>query len=450
MTKEYEPASVPLAKQAGEVRDRWSWTEPSVWTSRMLTALEQGVKGGVWFSLIDKVVSRSNLEAAARKVIENSGAAGIDHVSVKQFQRRLPEELDALERSLREGTYRPQAIKRVYIPKPGSNEKRPLGIPTVRDRVVQTALRNVIEPIYEQTFAERSYGFRPGRGCKDALRRVAKLLGEGYRWIVDADLKSYFDTIPHETLMDRVRDHVADGRVLELIDQFLRQSVLEELKEWTPEKGTPQGAVMSPLLANLYLNPLDHLMAEAGHEIVRYADDFVVLCRTKEEAEQALARIRTWTDSAGLILHPVKTELLELTADRGFDFLGYHFRLSRKHPGKIHRWPKKKSLKKIRDTFRTHTRRTSGESLSTIIARLNSGLRGWFEYYKHSTILSDLRALDSWVRMRLRSILRKRRKRKGRAQVTDNERWPNAYFAEQGLFSLLTAHAKTVRQSSTR
>jgi RNA-directed DNA polymerase len=416
----------------------------------MLTALEEGVKGGVWFSLIDKVASKRNLEAAGAKVIANRGGAGVDRVSVKQFQRRLTEEVDKLHHSLKAGTYQPQAIRRVYIPKPGSSEKRPLGIPTVRDRVVQAALRNVLEPIFEQIFAEHSYGFRPQRGCKDALRRVAKLLAEGHTWAVDADLKSYFDTIPHERLMQRVREQVADSRVLRLIESFLCQAVLEELREWRPNEGTPQGAVVSPLLANIFLNPLDHAMAQAGFEIIRYADDFVVLCRTEEEAKRALALIQEWTQREGLQLHPMKTKIVGIDARNGIDFLGYHFRQSRRKPNKINRWPGAKSLKRVRESLRPHTRRTNGDSLSYIATKINPILRGWFEYYKHSTTRSDLRALDGWVRQRLRSILRKRRKRKGRGRGADHQRWPNAYFAALGVFSLIAAHAQAVSQSSRR
>jgi RNA-directed DNA polymerase len=416
----------------------------------MLTALEEGVKGGVWFSLIDKVASKRNLEAAAAKVIANRGGAGVDRVTVKRFQQRIAEEVDKLHTSLKAGTYQPQAIQRVYIPKSGSSEKRPLGIPTVRDRVVQTALRNVLEPIFEQTFAERSYGFRPRRGCKDALRRVTKLLAEGYTWVLDADLKSYFDTISHEKLMQRVREHVADSRVLKLIESFLHQAVLEELREWRPEAGTPQGAVVSPLLANIFLNPMDHLVVQAGFEIVRYADDFVVLCRTQAEAQRALVLIQEWTERAELQLHPSKTKIVGLDARNGFDFLGYHFRRSRRKPSKINRWPRKKSLKCVRESLRPPTKRANGNSLSYIITKVNPILRGWFEYYKHSTISSDLRAMDGWVRQRLRSILRKRRKRKGRSRGTDHQRWPNTYFAALGLFSLCAAYAQAVCQSSWR
>lgn len=447
MTKEDPPATVQNAKQAGDVRSRWEWAEPSVWSDRMLIALEEGVKGGVWFSLIDKVASKRNLAAAAHRVIANKGGAGVDHVNVRQFKKASEREVETLHRALKGGEYRPQAIRRVYIPKPGSAEKRPLGIPTVRDRTVQTALRNVLEPIFENTFAEHSYGFRPGRGCKDALRRVAELLKAGYTWVVDADLKGYFDTISHEGLMALVRERVTDGRALELLESFLRQPIFEDLKEWAPSEGTPQGAVISPLLSNIFLNPLDHLMSQAGFEMVRYADDFVVLCRTQADAERALETIQEWTNGVGLTLHPVKTKIVGLDADHGFDFLGYHFRRSRRFPQRINRWPREKSLNGIRERLRLRTRCAHGDSLDAIIATINPILRGWLAYYQHSTIPSVFEHLDSWVRQRLRSILRKRRKRHGYARGLDHNRWPNAFFSKHGLLSLAVARAQAIQSS---
>jgi len=431
VTDSDSPAAVPRATQAGEVRVRWTWTEPSVWTDRMLTALEQGVKGGVWFSLIDKVYADRTLQAAWRHVKANDGAAGVDHVTVAMYERDLDRNLAHLARQLRAGTYRPQAIRRTWIDKPGSREQRPLGIPTVRDRVVQTALRMVLEPIFERHFAAQSYGFRPLRGCKDALRRVDTLLTAGYTWVVDADLRRYFDTIPHARLMQQVRDHVADRRVLALLDAFLTQHVLDGLSTWTPEEGTPQGAVISPLLANIYLNPLDHHLAAAGVEMVRYADDFVILCRSEADAQRALTLVATWTQAAGLTLHPDKTRIVEATQGGGFDFLGYHFAQGQ-------HWPRAKSVKKLKDAVRAQTRRINGQSLVVLIADVNRTLRGWFAYFQHSP-RHWFRALDSWLRMRLRSILRRRQHRRGRGHGRDHQRWPNAFFAAHGLFDLTTA-----------
>jgi len=409
----------------------------------MLTALEEGVKGGKWFSLMDKVDALANLRAAFEEVKANGGAAGVDHQTVEMFERHLEQNLEKLSQSLKDGSYRPQAVRRVWIPKLGSAEKRPLGIPTVRDRVVQAALRHVLEPIFERDFAEQSYGFRPNRGCKDALRRVDHLLTAGYTWVVDADLKGYFDTIPHDQLLERVREKVSDGRVIELLEAYLTQKVMETAKSWTPEAGTPQGAVISPLLSNLYLNPLDQGMAQQGSEMVRYADDFVMLCRSPAEAEAVLEQVRQWAEQAGLRLHPVKTRIVDATQRGGFDFLGYHFERGMK-------WPREKSLRKFKDTMRAKTRRTQGHSLKEIIADVNRTLRGWFEYFKHSH-RSTFRPLDAWVRMRLRSILRQRRGQPGRERRSDHHRWPKAFFTKQGFNPLgnLYAWECYLRQSRT-
>jgi RNA-directed DNA polymerase len=405
----------------------------------MLATLDKGVTGGKWYSLIDKLYPETTLRAAFKAVAANRGAAGVDHVSIEHYAETLDANLTRLSEALRTGTYRPQAIRRHYIPKPGSQEKRPLGIPTIQDRVVQTALRMVLEPIFERDFAAQSYGFRPQLGCKDALRRVDELLKAGYAHVVDADLKSYFDTIPKDRLLALVAGKVADRRVLALVQSFLEQSVLEDAREWVPEQGTPQGAVISPLLSNIYLDPLDHLMAEKGYEMVRYADDFVVLCRTPEDAAAALTVVRDWTASAGLTLHPVKTRLVNARTT-GFDFLGYRFEAGQK-------WPREKSLAKLKDTVRAKTKRTIGRSLAMVIDSLNPTLRGWFEYFKHSR-QRTFGTLDGWIRRRLRSLLRKQQKLGGIAKVrgADQTRWPNAFFADHGLFSLQKAHA-AVRQS---
>jgi RNA-directed DNA polymerase len=399
------------------------------------------VIGGKWHSLIDQVYALPNLRRAFERVKANEGAAGVDHVTVEEFERHLEANLEKLAQALAEGSYRPQAVRRHWITKLGSKERRPLGIPTVRDRVVQTALRAVLEPIFERDFAGQSYGCRPKRGCKDALRRVDTLLKQGYTWVVDADLKSYLDTIPRAELIARMQAKVSDGRMLKLLEAFLTQGVLEEMNLGTPEAGTPQGAVISPLLSNIYLDALDHEMAGKGIEMVRYADDFVVLCGTEGEAQQALAEVQQGTAQAGLTLHPEKTRIVDATQPGGFDFLGYHFEQGCK-------WPRRKSERKLRDTIRAKTRRRSGQSLPTTIVDLNRTLKGWFGYFKHSHKFT-FATLDGWVRMRLRSILRYRRGGQGRGRGADHQRWPNAYFAELGLFSLVTAHA-AAGQSSRR
>lgn len=438
--KDNTPASVPLAQQAGEIPPAWRWVEPSVWTVRMLTTLEHGVEGGKWFRLFDKVFSERNLLASLQQVASKRGAAGVDHVSADQFVRGLPESLREVSDQLKRGMYKPQSIRRVHIPKPGTTETRPLGIPTVRDRMVQGAVVNVVEPIFERDFAEHSYGFRPGRGCKDALRRVDQLLKAGYVHVVDADLKGYFDSIPHDRLITRLKEKITDGSVLSLIESFLKAQVMDGLEGWTPTAGAPQGAVLSPLLSNVYLDPLDHLMVREGFEMVRYADDFVILCRTPEEASRALELVRGWVAENGLELHPTKTKVVDARTV-GFDFLGYHFR-GAKH------WPRDKSVQRLKDTIRAKTKRTNGHSMPVIIADLNRPLRGWFAYFQHSPPWVFPR-LDGWIRGRLRSILRRRSGRRGRGRGSDHQRWPNAFFAELGLFNLGTAHT-LARQSSLR
>ena len=399
----------------------------------MLATLEQSsVRGGKWHSLMDKVYKPDNLYSAHREVAWNKGAPGVDNITIEDFTAGLIRNVTKLEQQLRDGTYTPQSIKRVHIPKPGTNETRPLGIPTVRDRVVQNALRHVLEPILERQFAEHSYGFRPNRGCKDALRRVDRLLKEGYKYTVDVDLKSYFDTIPHDRLVKELRKYVADNSVIALVEKFLQAEVLDGLEHWTPTAGAPQGAIISPLLSNLYLNELDHLMAGAGYEMTRYADDFVIQCRAAEEAAAALEMVRAWTTERGLTLHPTKTKIVHVD-EEGFEFLGYRFIKHR-------RFPRQKSLAKFRETIRSKTKRTNGHSLQAIIANVNRTLRGWYEYFKHSW-RTTFPGLDGWIRMRLRSILRKRAGRRGRGHGLDNHRYRNAWFAEQGLFSLTMTHA---------
>lgn len=442
MTYDKKPATVSEeTKQAGEAcSDRWSWVERTVWTERMLEALEKGVKGGVWFSLIDKVYRRTTLEAAWKRVRRAGGAPGSDRQSLGQFESRLDANLTKLQEELQMGTYRPRPIRRTYIDKPGSKEKRPLGIPTVRDRVVQTALKMVLEPIFEQEFMPTSFGFRPGKGCKDALRRVVDLMRTGHKWAVDADLESYFETIPHERLMWKIRRRVADSRVLALIEGFLRQQILEDLKYWTPEKGTPQGAVISPLLSNIYLHEVDKLVKAAGYEMVRYADDFVILCVSHQESMEALRYVDQLAAERGLTLNSDKTSVVGTHEDgQGFDFLGYHFENGI-------RWPCKKSLTKFKDTIRSKTRRSNGRSMAAIIKEVNKTSIGWFGYFKHSHWKS-FKPLDGWIRRRLRSILRGYNKEKGISRGKDNIRWPNKYFRDLGYFSLYDAHRALLQSS---
>ncbi len=420
------------AKQDADTRSGLPRVEASIWTERMVSALVNGVEGGKWYSLMDKVYAPKTLALAWAKVQSNKGAAGVDGQSVERFAASADRYLAELSQDLRDGSYRPQAVKRVDIPK-GRGQTRPLGIPIVKDRIVQTAVKLVIEPIFEMKFLATSYGFRPGRGCKDALREVDRLLKAGYTYVVDADLKGYFDSIPHERLMERVETVISDGRLLELLRSWLEQDILRGTERWTPTGGTPQGAVISPLLANLYLHPLDERMMARGYRMVRYADDFVILCESQAEAEAALTEVRQWVDANELQLHPDKTHVGDSRqAGQGFDFLGYRFEAGK-------RWVRKKSLMRIKDGIRAKTKRTRGESLSRVIADLNPMLRGWYGYFKHAHP-SVFRKLDGFLRRRLRALLRKQEKRPGRGRcLADHQRWTNAFFAEVGLFALYPA-----------
>lgn len=413
---------------------QWAWVEASIWSERMLAALGNGVQGGKWFSLIDKVYRATTLQAAWRRVKANRGAAGVDRQSVAAFECHAERYLAELGRELEQGRYQAQPVRRVEIPK-GPHQTRPLGIPVVKDRIVQTAVKMVIEPIFEATFMGSSYGLRPQRSAHDALREVDRLLRSGYTQVVDADLQSYFDTIDHERLRERLRDKISDGRLLALIDSWLGQEIVCELRRWTPTGGTPQGAVLSPLLANCYLHPLDVRLAACGWHMVRYADDFVVLCASAAQAQAALAEIRGWVEANGLQLHPDKTHVGDCReAGQGFDFLGYRFEAGQRRV-------RKKSMQKLRERIREATRRTRGESLTKVIANLNPVLRGWFNYFKqaHRYTFANV---DGFVRRRLRSLLRKQRKQPGHGHTpADHQRWPNVFFAEHGLFTLQAAHA---------
>src|SRR6266481_1786784 len=289
------------------------------------------------------------------------------------------------------------------------------------------------------TFGE-ALGKIRGSPMAQGAKKVDELLKSGKHWVLDADLKSYFDTIPHERLMERVGEKVSDGKVLSLIGGMLQAGVMDGVKGWqATTQGSPQGAVISPLLSNIYLNGLDWVMARNGFEMVRYADDFVVLCADQQEAQKALEQIRHWVEENGLKLHPTKTRLVDASQRGGFDFLGYHFERGKK-------WPRKKSLDKLKDAIRSKTRRSNGRSMKAIRSDVNLTLKGWFEYFKHGAPHVQ-ESIDGYVRGRLRSILRRQTKRKGRARGLDQHRWPNTYFSAVGLFSLRQAYAAACRSS---
>ena len=437
---EGRPSGEPPADRQGE---------HGIWTPRMLECLRQGgPKGGRWFSLIDKVWDERTLLAAWARVQANDGAPGMDGVDCERFSQRLEVAIPRLSADLRAGTYRPQPVRRTWIPKPGSPEPRPLGIPTVRDRVVQAALKLVIEPIFEAEFHPRSHGFRPGRKAHDALTAVEGHLKAGLTQVVDADLKGYFDSIPHERLLEAVSRKIADSRILGLIRQMLKAGIMEGSTLSEPDEGTPQGGVISPLLANIYLNDLDHLMAQHDVVMERYADDFVICCTTPEDATRALALVQDWTAQAGLTLHPTKTRIVDLEqSGEWLDFLGYRFQRHHRKDGtrRILRLIRPKSMDRIKDRIRDLTPRKMAHGLPVTITQLNQTLRGWSGYFR-GAILNIHQTLDGFIRRRLRSQLCKANRMSCWGNGIAHQRWPNAFFGTLGLFSLEDAHRAHVQR----
>ena len=403
--------------------------EAKVRSPRMLVALVNGVKGGRWFTLIEKVCRLETLETAWKAVKRNNGAAGVDKLSVKKFESNAEKYLEEICEELRTGRYVPMPVRRVEIPK-GKGQTRPLGIPVVKDRIVQKAVQLVIEPIFENEFLDMSYGFRPGRSAIEALKRVEANLKEGYVHVVDADIKGYFDNIPHDKLIERVKERIADGRVIGLLDSWLNQDIMTEAEKWKPTVGTPQGAVISPLLANIYLHPLDKLMTANGFRMVRYADDFVIMCKEAHKAEEALEMVKRWVEENGLTLHPDKIHIGDCMAEgEGFEFLGYRFEAGKKNI-------RKKSLLKLRDRLRGLTKRNCQYSLPVILSSVNRVLSGWYNYFKY-IVASSFKQIDGFVRRRLRAMLLRRNKRKGFGKSKAiHMRWPNAFFAKEGYIAL--------------
>jgi len=382
-------------------------------------------KRRVLHSVIDKVFNWNNLTIASRKVVRNKGSAGVDRMNVKQWQAKEEQHLQGLRWRLMKGTYLSKPALRCYIPKPGSTKQRPLGIPAVADRVCQQAVQNVLAPVFEQYFHEGSHGFRPGRSTHTVAKRVETLHKQGYSYAVDLDIKGFFDHVDHEILMKLVRRVVKDRRVLGLIRGWLKAGVMEEGNFRYTTSGTPQGGVISPLLSNIYLTPLDHALADAGYQFVRYADDVVILCRSEEEAERALHHARTVLGRLKLELNEEKTSTR--TFKEGFDFLGFRFTNRGRHIAG-------KSLKALYGKVREITKRQQADRpVITVIADLKPLLRGWGNYHKEGRNVGMFTHLDKWVRKRLRSYIYKRwRTFRGKDVNKPNRE----EFERMGLFSL--------------
>lgn len=360
-----------------------------------------------WYSLMDKVWSYSNLEQAFRDVKKNRGSHGVDNVTIKEYENDLEHNLRVLQESLRDKTFRAKPVRRVYIPK-ADGTKRPLGIPTVGDRVLQAAVKRQLEPIFEQKFLSCSYGFRPGRSAHMAIEQIRKDLMDGYTFVIDADIKTYFDAIPHQKLIELIREEMVDGSVLALIVQFLKSGILEDGIVYESYSGSPQGGVISPLLANIYLHPLDELMVSRGHRITRYADDFVICCKSRKGAERVLETVKKLLErELGLLVHPSKTKIVDNMIEP-FTFLGYTFR-----KGYFHK-PSDKAIQKFKGKIKDITKKNLTINMEEFIKyRVNPVIRGWGRYYGIGFSMKLFQNLDAWIRRRLRMIqLRTWRKRK--------------------------------------
>lgn len=373
-----------------------------------------------YHSLRDKVFNPKNLHSSFKHVKRNKGKAGLDRVSIKQFEADLDTNIMNIHKELKTTTYKPSPALRVYIPK-DRHDKRPLGILTVRDRVIQQAFRQIIEPIFEKDFSDNSFGFRPERSCHDAIKRAEHYKHEGYCYVLDADIKAFYNSIPHKLIMNRLREKIADGWVLTSIENMLKAGVMEDGVMHRTSEGTPQGGVISPLLANLVGDIIDKELEKAGYKFVRYADDFIVMTKTREQLPAALSFVKEVVEERlGLKLSEDKTELTNFK--RGFRFLGYDF--TGKYKG-----ISSKSMDKLKDNIRNITKRTQGVNLKSVIDRLNPVIRGHVNYFRLGDVQTVYSKLDCWLRMRLRCFKFHRKWR------TDNKRFPIHRFRKMGLLS---------------
>jgi RNA-directed DNA polymerase len=394
-------------------------------------------------SLIDKVYKRKNLEMAWENVEANRGSGGVDGQSLEAFGQRLGSELNRLQTELKEEAYQPQPVRQVQIPKAGKpGEFRMLGIPTIYDRVCQQALLNRLEPIFEPVLDDANFGYRRGRSTKDALRKVWKEIESGREWIVDADLKDFFGSVDHEKLLTLVARRVADSRVLRLIKAMLKAGSYGQGRLFPSERGTPQGGVVSPLLSNILLTPFDREMRRRGYQLTRYADDWVITCKSVAEARAAVAAALRILKQLGVVLHPQKTRIVHV--QHGFEFLGYKIKRgkalrlpqskirSQVSAGALYAYPREKSICRFKDEVRQRTQRRVPLRTSELIAELNPVLRGWGEYYKRAHVRKLFHQLDGWIRRRIWSHRFKRWRNGGWRQL------PNAkLYGGYGLVNLV-------------
>lgn len=383
-----------------------------------LRAGETTAKKRKWYSLADKIWAYPNLEQAFYDVKKNRGAHGVDNVTIKDYEADLEHNLRMLQKSLRNKTYRAKPVRRVYISK-ADGSQRPLGIPTVVDRIVQAAVKRILEPIFEQKFLPCSFGFRPERSAHMAIENIRQDLLDGYTFVIDADIKTYFDTIPHEKLIELIREEMVDGTVLALVRQFLKSGVLENGIVSESKSGSPQGGVISPLLANIYLHPLDEVMTQRNHRITRYADDFVICCKSRKGAERVLKSVKKILEGdLGLTVHPTKTRIVDNLTEP-FTFLGYTFK-----DGYFH-VPSDNAVKKFKVKIKEVTKKNQTVNMEEFIKRrLNPIIRGWGRYFGTGFCKGLFDDLDAWIRRRLRAIqLRSWRKIKKLHKELRRKKW---------------------------
>jgi len=430
-------SEMALLATGGDVRD----LQRKLWASAKRSPERR------FHALYDRIYRSDVLWEAWRRVRKNRGAAGVDSQTLAMVEEYGVERLlGELQCALREGSYRPAPLRRVAIGKPDGGV-RPLGIPTVSDRVVQQAARLVLEPLFEADFLEVSYGFRPRRSATDALECIRVAFPRGAVWVAEADIQDYFSQIDHERLLGMVEERVCDRRVLKLLRGWLKAGVMDEGKSRETVTGTPQGGVISPLLSNIYLHAFDRAMTERGlGTLVRYADDWFVLCRSEREAKAALGVAGEVLAGLGLRLHPQKTRVVDLREGReGFDFLGCHLRA--RVSGRLlergvrryylHRWPSQRAMKRIRGKVKAKTgrNRTGVGDIREVIAELNPILRGWGNYFRTGNAADKFIEIDRYATWRLKRLMVKRKGRNLKAGQA--ERWTRTWFHELGLHQLM-------------
>ncbi|MEW6352600.1 MAG: group II intron reverse transcriptase/maturase [Thermodesulfobacteriota bacterium] len=393
---------------------------------------------------MDKVYQMKNLELAWKKVKANRGAGGIDGESLEEFEAEWETKLHQLHEELKTGTYRPQPVRQKLIPKPGQpGKERPLGIPTIYDRVCQQALLNRLGPIFEPVFDEANFGYRPGRSPKDALRKVWKEIESGCEWIVDADLRDFFGSADHEKLMSLLAQRIADGRVLELIESTLKAGGVAQGRRYPTDQGTPQGAVVSPLLSNILLTPFDREMRWKGYRLTRWADDWVITCKSRAEAQAALDNAKRVLARLGVTLHKEKTRIVHI--QHGFEFLGFKIKKasrglrlpagklsSRVQSGQTYAYPREKSVEHFKEQIRRQTRRNNGESSQEVITAINPIIRGWGNYYCKAHVRRLFNRLKGWIERRIWSHRHKRWRNTGWRHLP-----PEVLYGRMGLVNLI-------------